>query len=164
MAPQGQVAASSFSEDILAFITLLAKHGVAYVIVGGEAVIYHGHPRFTGDIDFFYDRTEANARRLFACLEEFWNGSIPEVAAVADLLEEGVVVQFGRPPHRLVFLNRIDGLTFADAWQSREAVGITGGDKTARAFYLGKEALIQNKKAAGRPKDLDDAQNLEASG
>jgi len=47
------VKANYFSEDIQEFIRPLFKHGVEYVIVGGEAVIYYGYPRLTGDIDFF---------------------------------------------------------------------------------------------------------------
>ena len=45
--------ASHFSSDCLEFITLLYKHEVKYVIVGGEKVIYHGHIRLTGDVDLF---------------------------------------------------------------------------------------------------------------
>jgi predicted nucleotidyltransferase len=42
-----------FSSDIVEFLFLLHKHKVKYVIVGGEAVIYYGHARLTGDIDIF---------------------------------------------------------------------------------------------------------------
>jgi len=49
-----------FSEDISEFIYLLYKYKVKYVIVGGEAVIYYGHARLTGDIDFFYESTREN--------------------------------------------------------------------------------------------------------
>ena len=65
MSSTKQIDATSFSEDVLAFIRLLGRHQVSYVIVGGEAVIFHGYPRLTGDIDFFYDRTEPNTVRLF---------------------------------------------------------------------------------------------------
>ena len=40
---------TGFSEDILAFLQLLAARHVRYLVVGGEAVIYHGYPRVTGD-------------------------------------------------------------------------------------------------------------------
>ena len=44
---------SDFSPDILEFMYLLHEFGVRYLIVGGEAVIYYGHARLTGDVDFF---------------------------------------------------------------------------------------------------------------
>jgi hypothetical protein len=40
-----------FSPDILEFLRLLSIYKVRYLIVGGEAVIYYGHARLTGDID-----------------------------------------------------------------------------------------------------------------
>jgi len=44
--------ASHFSRDIQEFVKLLSEHQVKYVIVGGEAVIYYGHARLTGDNDW----------------------------------------------------------------------------------------------------------------
>ena len=40
-----------FSKDFKEFVVLLQKHQVEYLIVGGYAVVVHGHPRFTGDLD-----------------------------------------------------------------------------------------------------------------
>ena len=105
MAPSRQIDASSSSDDVLAFIRLLGKREVDYVIAGGETVIFHGYPRLTGDVDFFYDRTDVNAGRLFQSLSEFWSGNIPEMESAGELMEEGVVIQFGRPPYRIDLLN-----------------------------------------------------------
>jgi predicted nucleotidyltransferase len=49
-----------FSRDIKEFIRLLDKYDVKYVIVGGEAVIYYGYPRLTGDVDFFFSSDDKN--------------------------------------------------------------------------------------------------------
>jgi hypothetical protein len=62
-----------FSKDILDFLYLLYKHQVKYLIVGGEAVIFYGHARLTGDIDFYYDRSTENVNKLFKALNKFWN-------------------------------------------------------------------------------------------
>ena len=43
---------SHFSPDIQEFIKLLYKHNVHYVIAGGEAVIYYGYARLTGDVKY----------------------------------------------------------------------------------------------------------------
>jgi hypothetical protein len=48
-------------KDLKEFIELLNSHGVEYLVVGGHAVAYHGHPRYTGDIDFFVRPTAQNA-------------------------------------------------------------------------------------------------------
>ena len=54
-----------FSEDTQEFLRFLAKYGVKYVIVGGEAVIYYGYARLTGAVDFFYEDSKQNAEDLF---------------------------------------------------------------------------------------------------
>ncbi len=43
----------NLSKDLSEFIGLLHSTGVKYLIVGGHAVAFHGHPRFTGVVDFF---------------------------------------------------------------------------------------------------------------
>jgi len=40
-----------FSDDILEFLSILHENDVKYIIIGGEAVIYYGFARLTGDID-----------------------------------------------------------------------------------------------------------------
>jgi hypothetical protein len=154
--PQKRIEASHFSADTLEFIRLLQKHSVHYVIVGGEAVIYHGHARFTGDVDFFYSIEADNPERLFKALQEFWAGDIPSVASPNDLKQPGYVIQFGRPPNRIDLLTSIDGVQFQEAWDTREIITIEEGSTLLSCFMLSLEKLIQNKHASGRPKDLDD--------
>jgi hypothetical protein len=69
---------AGFSSDILSFLRLLAKIRVRYLIIGGEAVIYHGYPRLTGNIDFSYDNTSLNCRRLFRSFSNFGTVASPE--------------------------------------------------------------------------------------
>ena len=148
MPEEKQISGKGFSSDVLEFLRLLEAHEVRYLIAGGEAVIFYGYPRFTGDIDFFFGRDLENIERLFRCLLEFWNGDIPEVKEARELEEEGLVLQFGRPPHRLDLLNKIDGVEFEEAWAGRQQVSISGTGEPIRAFYLGKDELLKNKAAS----------------
>lgn len=158
--PQDQVDASSFSPDMYEFLVLLHEHEVKYMIVGGEAVIFYGYARLTGDIDFFYERSKENAEKLLNVLLAFWNGSVPGLSGGEELLEPGLILQFGVPPNRIDLINQISGVAFDDAWPSRRTVALTGPSATV-IHYLGLQSLIQNKKASGREKDLDDVQHLE---
>ena len=83
--PPTEVDAACFSPDILEFIRLLHAREVRYVVVGGEAVIYYGHARLTGDIDFFYDSSPENSAALFGVLKDFWSGSIPGIERMEEL-------------------------------------------------------------------------------
>lgn len=151
------IGGAGFSANIVTFLRLLAKKRVRYLIVGGEAVIYHGYPRLTGAVDFFYENTVPNSRRLFHVLLEFWEGCIPGVTSADELREEGIILQFGRPPHRIDLMNRIDGVTFRRAWSSRIRVRLKTKSGLVPAHYIGLRSLLANKRTAGRPKDLDDA-------
>ncbi len=150
--------AAHFSADVVEFLRILHRREVRCLVVGGEAVIYYGHVRLTGDIDFFFDSAPGNCARLFAALKEFWGGEIPGVGTASELQEPGVIVQFGRPPNRIDLINRIDGVTFADAWPRRLRLRLSGasGDERVEINLISLEDLIANKTASGRPKDLAD--------
>jgi hypothetical protein len=163
MPSKGKIGASSYSEDILQFLRVLETHSVEYMIVGGEAVVFHGYPRFTGDIDFFYETTAENVERLFGALLEFWNGKVPGISSAAELMGPDFVVQFGRPPNRIDLHGTIEGVSYAEARRTREIANIDAGANPIRVYYIGKSALIKNKRASGRLKDLDDIANLDPS-
>jgi hypothetical protein len=154
--PPQRIEESYFSPDTLEFIRLLHAHNVRYMVVGGEAVIYYGHARLTGDIDFFYEASPENTAALFQALKLFWSGNIPGVQRVEELQEEGIIIQFGRPPNRIDLLNRIDGITFSEAWRTRVIVPVRTTEGELPLLYLGLPDLIRNKEACARPKDLDD--------
>lgn len=164
MAPQ-KIDSDHFSADTRSLIALLHRHNVRYVIVGGEAVIFHGHARYTGDVNFLYDRSEANTKALYAALTEFWDGDIPGISTVDELIEEAIVVQFGRPPHRIDLLSSIDGVGFDEAWDTRVTVEIAAepDGEPVPVFILGLGALLKNKAATARAKDLDDLRYLSHS-
>lgn len=149
---------AQLQSDLSEFVRLLNSHGVEYVVVGGHAVAFHGHPRFTGDIDFFVRPAQENAERLLAVLVAFGFGSVPVTAA--DLMTSDRVVQLGRPPNRIDLLTSISGVTFDEAWSSR----MRGALGTDEVDFIGREALLRNKVASGRAKDHADVAKLNAIG
>jgi hypothetical protein len=156
------VTGEHLSPDIQIFVRLLHKHAVRYLLVGGEAVIHHGYPRLTGDIDFFYERTPVNAHRLFSALREFWEGDVPAVGAAEELLEPDVVIQFGRPPNRIDLISTLGTVSFRDAWRRRVHHTLRAGRHRVPLPIIGLEDLLQSKRDAGRHKDLEDIEELTA--
>lgn len=152
--------AEQFSADVQEFLRLLAMHDVRYVIIGGVAVIYYGHGRLTGDVDFLYDCSPDNARRLWAALVEFWGGSVPAVGSAEELTNPGLIVQFGRAPNRIDLIANLDSVPFEQAWRdrARESIAIRGA--TVPVWLLSLRDLRTAKRDAGRPKDLDDLEHL----
>jgi predicted nucleotidyltransferase len=138
-------------EELLASLT---RHGVRFLIVGAHALAHHAKPRYTKDLDLFVDPELPNGERIVAALEEFGFAGIGIVAA--DFEGPGRILQLGSPPNRVDLMTSIDGVTFPDAWASRDE-GTYGGVSVP---YIGYDALIRNKAAAGRPQDLADLETL----
>ncbi len=65
--------------------------------------------------------------------------------------------QIGQPPDRIDILQRIDGLTFDEAWPNR-IEGMVDGE--VPASVISREDLIRNKLASGREQDLLDVKAL----
>ncbi len=115
----------------------------------------HRHPRATKDLDVWILADPANADRLIEALEDFGMGSVGLTRN--DFLEPNVVIQLGYPPVRIDLLTSASGVSFDQCWDNRVAVDI--GDVNAGLFSAAD--LIANKRAAGRPQDLVDADILE---
>jgi hypothetical protein len=129
--------------DFEDFFRLLESNGVEYMIVGGYAVAFHGYPRFTKDVDVFFDATPANADRLRAALVEF--GFQPATVSDDVLLKPDAVVAIGLEPVRIDLPGSIDGVTFAEARQATVR-GRYGG---IEVNFRGRADLIRNKRASG---------------
>jgi hypothetical protein len=141
-------------KDSREFIELLNAHDVRYLVVGGYAVAYHGHPRMTGDIDIFVEASEENARKLEAVLAAFGFAGLG--LSATDFIAPDTIVQLGYPPNRIDLITSLTGVTFADAWAGRVDAKFQG----VRMIFMGKDALLTNKAASGRPKDVADLDAL----
>jgi Nucleotidyl transferase of unknown function (DUF2204) len=150
------MALEGLNEDFRDLLVLLADTGVEFVVVGAYALALHGAPRASGDIDLFVRPTPSNAERLFQALARF--GAPLQAAGVtaADLAQPGAVYQIGLPPRRIDLLTEISGVSFDEAWASRTETEV----ESRIVPFIGRDALLKNKQAAGRPKDLADIARL----
>lgn len=137
--------------DWLDLLRLLEKHRVRYLLIGGHAVSTHAEPRYTEDLDILVAPTRANGVRLRAALTAFGLGSV--APSPDEIAKPGPFWTFGRKPIRLDVLTEIPAVSFAAAWKRRLDV-VLGG---CNVHVIGREDLLANKRASGRPKDLADA-------
>jgi hypothetical protein len=143
------------NSDWTEFLSALIARRVRFLIVGGHAVAGHGEPRLTEDLDVFVDPTLANARRLRDALVDFGFDAVAPPAV--ELAKADRVFMLGRKPWRIDILTGIDGVTFREAWAGRVEAEFV----LAPLFVIGRNALITNKRAAARDKDLLDVALLE---
>jgi hypothetical protein len=141
-------------KDLREFIELLNALDVHYMVVGAFAVAYHGYPRYTGDIDLFIERTTENADKLMQVIQKFGFGDLD--LSVDDFLQEDQVIQLGISPNRIDLLTFLSGISFQEAWVTREHGEING----LNVLFISKEMLKRNKAASGRIRDLADLEQL----
>jgi hypothetical protein len=140
--------------DFEELLRLLEEHGAEYLVVGGYAVAFHGYPRFTKDLDLFFDCSIENVGKIRSALIAF---GFPE----SDLANEafttgGNIVTFGIEPVRVDLLNEISGVEFHEAWAGR----IRARYGEVEVNFIGRSDLIRNKLATNRTKDRADAEEL----
>jgi hypothetical protein len=141
-------------DDFKEFLKLLNAGRVRYLLVGGYAVNLHGYSRSTMDMDIWVAVSRINASRLVAALTAFGFGQ-PSLSA--DLfLKEDRVIRMGHPPLRLELLTSIDGVRFSECYARRKRIILDG----LPINLISLRDLKQNKRASGRPRDLDDLEHL----
>jgi hypothetical protein len=145
------------SEDFRDLLVELHDAGAEFVVLGGHAVAFHGHPRATKDLDVLVRALPDNAARVYRALAAFGAPLSSFEVNEADFATYDGVLQIGLPPRRIDILNRATGITFAEAVADGETFEIEG-----RAIpVIGRNALLKNKRATGREQDIADVAALE---
>lgn len=148
----------------------LEKANVRYLVVGGVAVVLHGYLRTTGDLDLVIRLDKENTLRAMAALTAL--GYRPRAPVPADA--------FADASNRRIWAQE-KGLTVFSLWSPTRAMlevdvfveepfdfdevharALRVPLRTTTATVVGLEDLKTLKRAAGRPRDLDDLEALAA--
>lgn len=143
------------NQDFKEFIKSLNDNDVRYLVIGGYAVAFHGHPRYTKDIDVWIEMSPENAACMIKALEQFGFGSLGLKAD--DFTTPDQIIQLGYPPSRIDILTTPSGVEFASCYEARVQAVIDG----VIVQFIDLDNLKKNKKATGRHQDLADIENLE---
>lgn len=145
-------------------LPLLLNHGVRFILIGGGAATVHGSARLTLDVDVVYARDLDNLQRLVAALsphQPYLRGAPPGLPFHWDerTIQSGLNFTLTTTLGDLDLLGEVAGggsyeqlLPFTEE--------LAAFDITCRVVTL--ERLIQLKRAAGRPKDLEVIAELQA--
>lgn len=147
----------------------LNRHKVRFLLAGGMAVVAHGYGRMTYDIDLVIRLTPTNVRKTFAALAEL--GFRPRVpVAPAEFADPKIRARWAREKNMVVlnfFRKSDDPLTvdlfvvepfpFAAAYGKAEVSAVNG----VPFHFVDLRTLIDMKRKAGRPVDLEDVRHLE---
>ena len=141
-------------KDFNEFVELFVANDVRFLVVGGYALAAHGYPRATDDFDAWVWANSENAEKIVECLAAFGFGSLNLTTDDFTTLDR--VVQLGYPPYRIDIITSISGVEFDSAWANRLVVDVDG----LQVPFIGRDDLLTNKRATGRPKDLLDVKYL----
>lgn len=145
------------TDDWYDLLVALLESGTRFLVVGAHALAVHGVPRGTQDLDVWLDPDPDNAERVRTALAAFGAPLTSLGLTREDFVRPDTVVQLGVPPNRIDLLTSISGVpNFADAWASRADHDVRG----RRVPFLGRDALVRNKRASARRKDLADVEAL----
>lgn len=150
--------------DYARLLRALASAGVEFVVVGGAAATTHGAARLTLDLDVVYRRTPDNLERVVECmsgLDPYLRGAPPGLPFRWDIdtLRHGLNFTLDTNAGAIDFLGEIaGGGTYESLLPDSDTVSVFG----VECRRLGLDRLIQVKRAAGRPKDLEAIAELEA--
>ena len=142
-----------FDAHFIEFLQLLAKHQVKYLLVGGHAVNLHGYPRTTGDMDIWVEPTNENANALVAAIDEYGFDASPILEADFSKV---VIFDVGEAPAHIEVMNHVSGVKFNEAFAEKRIMQVEG----VKVNVIHLNHLLQNKKASGRYRDLDDLEHL----
>lgn len=136
------------------FLECLNRAGVEYLLVGGYAVNYYGHHRFTEDIDFWIAVSEENFARLLAAVRHFFGDDLAGLDM--NFLKNNESLYLGRVPDKIEVFQKASGLDFRQAYPRRVECTLEG----VPVKIISLADLRANKRASARHKDLADLEKL----
>ena len=142
-------------EALVSICSLLNKHDVEYLVIGGVAVIFHGYTRATVDLDFWYKPSLDNFHKIIKAFKEYGIDVSELEEAVFD--PRKTFLRFPTPGFKTEFLPSLAGdMSFTDAKKNVENIELDG----VNVPIIGYDDLIKNKKLTNRLKDLADIEEL----
>ena len=152
-----------------ALLSILAKHEVEYLIVGGFAVAAHGFPRATKDLDICPEPSDKNLQRLADALVELdaepigleeFEGEF-ELAPNLDGLRMGGNWTLMTKRGRLDIMQSLAGLGGdAGGWKELRPHAEKRTFLGHECLFCSYEDLVKMKTAAGRDQDKVDVRTL----
>ena len=149
--------APELNEDFVDVIRALLDEDVEFLVVGAHALAVHGVVRSTGDLDILVRPAPSNAARVAKALLAFGAPLAAHGVETNDFAEAGTVYQLGLPPNRIDILTQLSGVDYEEASANSLAASVSGLEFRVPS----RAALLQNKRATGRAKDLEDVRRLE---
>jgi len=142
-------------ETLVSICSLLNKHKVYYLLIGGVAVIFHGYTRATADLNVWYKPSLDNFHKIIKAFKEYGIDVSELEEAVFD--PQKTFLRFPTPGFKTEFLPSVAGdMTFEEAQEKAENIELNG----VNIPVIGYAHLLKNKTLTNRLKDQADVDEL----
>ena len=146
-----------FDDYTLELLQALNEFEVAYLIVGGYAVNFHGYRRTTGDIDLWIKPDNENKTKIIASFKKLGVAdNILEHIETFDFTKH-LVFSDGEVPNKIDFLTYLSNVDFEEAWDKRIVADLDG----ITIPFIDLKNLLLSKFVTGRAKDKVDIEELQ---
>lgn len=132
----------------------LNAYKIRYLVVGGQAVIFHSEPRFTKDMDVWIPPDLNDPEIVYQALKEF--GAPLLGVKPKDFTNKKMHYQIGVAPVRIDIMTDVRGTTAHRAWKKRRR----GRYGKTQINVIDIYELIRAKKVPRRPQDMIDLAKL----
>lgn len=133
----------------------LKEHEIPFMLIGGQAVLIHGEPRLTLDIDITLGVGPDGLSRVLVAVEAMGGRPLPE--AVEDFVGDTFVLPVA-DTETGVRIDLIFSTTPFEAQAIERAIRVEVSGETVP--FATAEDLILHKLFAGRPRDTEDAESI----
>ena len=139
--------------DTEGLLKSLKEHKVDFVVIGATAFPVHGYARATLDIDIFIRPRPANAERLWQALKTF-GYDVTDIRKEDVLKKKLLIRQYVVETDIHPF---VKGISFEKVWKNK----VKAKFGHIFVYFASLSDLMKMKRAAGRPKDLEDLRYLK---
>ena len=146
-----------FNEQHLDILSVFNKHEVKFLLIGGYAVISHGYPRTTGDMDLWLQPSNKNKAQVHSALLEYGIEAVDLERLLSLDFTQAIAFSIGTEPQKIDFLTKVNLVDFDESYAHK--LIITFDDIPIPIVRL--QDLILMKMNTGRSKDAADIEELQ---
>ena len=146
------------NEQIIQVWKYLSKNNVNYLTIGGLAVNIYGYGRNTGDIDIYIEDSLNNRENLRNAIKELGIGDFENILTMQFIPGwTDINLNFNMRLDIMTSIKGLENKSFAELLERATVAEIND----VSVYFIDYENLIVAKKAANRPKDQLDIEELE---
>lgn len=151
---------SDWDENMASFLELILNHGVRMILVGDEAVSFHGYEKPYSQVDFWIETSSENIDNLLLVLKEM-GSAVADFPSTIFERQQNISINFPKSEAKVELItNFVVDKSFT--WAYEDSIETSLKDKPAIKWrVLSLEDLLISKANSLEPQDILDVEELK---